>query len=515
MCDDDDGDDRHRVDDRVHRDAADRGRPGRIEFIQLGFSSFLLTQTAMTVVFGNLADVYGRKPVMLIGIGIFLLGSVLAGFAGSMPAMIACRLVQGVGAGAMQPVAMTIVADLYPARERGKVQGYLASVWAVAAVVGPVLGGVIIHSVSWAWVFWINVPVGIAAAAGFIAFHKETAGHQRRSIDIGGAFAFAIAVTSLLLALTELGTDHPTELAATAALFAIASGVFVLIERRAANPMVSFSLWSHRPVATTNGVAVLSNMALIGLTTFLPIYVQLVMQRSPTMAGFTLTTMLIGWPAGSTIASRLFHRFSLRQLLVAGGLLQPLGAIFFVVLEPASSPLLPALGSLIMGFGMGLISVASLVLMQEIVGPAQRGSITASNVFSRNLGATLGATLLGAILNHGLRGSGNLVPVTSDQLRQLLTTHALDTGDAAIRHALAQGLNLTFWAVLVLSLATTLLALLVPDTPLRAVTAVAVPGPATSGPAGPGPAAPVAAATAAAASVADPAEIFRPTPRAR
>lgn len=126
------------------------------------FSAFLLAQTAMTVVFGNLADVYGRKPIMLIGIGIFLLGSILAGFAWSMPVMIWCRLIQGVGAGAMQPVAMTVVADLYPARERGKVQGYLASVWAVAAVIGPVLGGLIISSVSWAWIFWINIPVGIA-----------------------------------------------------------------------------------------------------------------------------------------------------------------------------------------------------------------------------------------------------------------------------------------------------------------------------------------------------------------
>src|ERR1700723_3768338 len=123
------------------------------------FSAFLLAQTALTVVFGNLADIYGRKPVMLWGIGIFVAGSLLAGFAWSMPAMICCRLIQGVGAGAMQPVAMTIVADLYPARERGKIQGYLASVWAVAAVAGPVTGGLIIRHWSWPWIFWINVPV--------------------------------------------------------------------------------------------------------------------------------------------------------------------------------------------------------------------------------------------------------------------------------------------------------------------------------------------------------------------
>jgi EmrB/QacA subfamily drug resistance transporter len=434
------------------------------------FSSFLLTQTAMTVVFGNLADVYGRKPVMLIGVGIFLLGSLLAGFAWSMPALICCRLIQGVGAGAMQPVAMTIVADLYPARERGKVQGYLASVWAVAAVVGPVLGGLIIHSVSWAWIFWLNVPVGCAAAAGFLVFLKENSQHQRRSIDVGGAASFAVAVTSLLMALTQIGSQHAVELAATAALFCIATVLFFMIERRAAHPIVSFRLWSHRPIAATNGVAVLANMALIGLTTFLPVYVQLVMQRSPTIAGLTLTTMLIGWPAGATLSSRLFHRFALRHMLVAGALLLPLGALFFVVLEPGMSPVIPALGSLIMGFGMGLISVPSLVLMQELVDATQRGSVTASNVFSRNLGATLGATLLGSILNYGLRGTGGVAPVTSDQLRQLLITHDVATGDAAIRAALAQALDLTFWAVLVLAVGTVVVALLVPPTPITDAT---------------------------------------------
>src|ERR1700761_9097151 len=138
------------------------------------FSSFLLAQTAMTVVFGKLADLYGRKPIVLIGIAIFLIGSVLAGFAWSMPAMIAFRLIQGVGAGAIQPVTLTIVADLYPARERGKVQGYLASVWAISAVVGPMVGGFIIHNMSWAWIFWMNVPIGLASAAGFIAFLRES-----------------------------------------------------------------------------------------------------------------------------------------------------------------------------------------------------------------------------------------------------------------------------------------------------------------------------------------------------
>src|ERR1700678_1916099 len=161
------------------------------------FSVFLLAQTALTVVFGNLADIYGRKPIMLWGIAIFVLGSLLAGFAWSMPVMILFRLVQGIGAGAMQPVAMIIVAERY-----------LASVWAISAVLGPVIGGLIIRNVSWSWIFWINLPVGLIAAAGFIAFLHENIKHERRSIDMVGAITFTIAVTSLLIGLTEIGNSN-------------------------------------------------------------------------------------------------------------------------------------------------------------------------------------------------------------------------------------------------------------------------------------------------------------------
>jgi predicted MFS family arabinose efflux permease len=241
-----------------------------------------------------------------------------------------------------------------------------------------------------------------------------------------------------------------------------------MVERRVAHPMVSFALWSHRPIAATNGVAILASMSLIGLTTFLPIYVQLVMQRSPTTAGLALTTMLIGWPVGATLSSKLFHRFALRHLLVTGALLEPLGAIVFVMMEPETSPFIPAIGSLVMGFGMGLISVPSLVLIQEVVDCTQRGSVTASNIFSRNLGSTLGATLLGAVLNHSLAASGTTAPVTSDQLRQLLNGHDPAATDAAIRSALTEGLNLTFWVMFVLCLGTVVLALLVPPTPVIA-----------------------------------------------
>jgi MFS family permease len=178
------------------------------------------------------------------------------------------------------------------------------------------------------------------------------------------------------------------------------------------------------------------------------------------------------------LAARLFHGFSLRSLLVSGALLQPVGAVLFVVLAPAMSPLVAAAGSLVMGFGMGLMSVSSLVLIQEIVEPAQRGSVTASNLFARNFGSTLGATLLGAVLNHGLRRAGMLQPITSDDLRRLLLAPSLAPDASHLRLAMEQALNLTFWAMMMLSLATVLLALRVPASALMHAPAKVVPEPA-------------------------------------
>lgn len=417
------------------------------------FSSFLLTQTAMTVVFGKLADLYGRKPVMLAGIAIFLLGSVLAGFAWSMPAMIVFRLIQGVGAGAIQPVTLTIVADLYPARERGKVQGYLASVWAISAVVGPMVGGFIIHNLSWAWIFWMNVPIGLASAAGFIAFLRESERHARPSIDFAGAALFMAAIAALMMALTYAGDDDIAKASLAGGAFMLCLLLFVFQERRAAEPMISFALWSRRPIAACNAATLLSGMILMGATTFLPMYVQGVLHRSPVVAGLALTMMMVGWPAGATLAAKSFHRIGLRRILIGGSAFIPIGAVLLLFLQPGGSPLIAAFGSLIMGFGMGTSSVSSLVLIQEIVKMDERGSATASNLFSRNLGSTLGATLFGAVLNFGLSHSKDVAVVTSDQLKALLQNQVASLADSdMIRVVLHQSLHLTFISIFAIAI---------------------------------------------------------------
>ncbi|SAL60771.1 EmrB/QacA family drug resistance transporter [Caballeronia humi] len=440
---------------------------GDIHLYSWVFSSFLLAQTAMTVIFGKLADLYGRKPIILCGIAIFLVGSVLAGFAWSMPAMIAFRLIQGIGAGAIQPVTLTIVADLYPARERGKVQGYLASVWAISAVLGPMVGGMIIHQWSWAWIFWLNVPIGLASAAGFIVYLREAPRSARPSIDALGAILFTVAIGAFMTSLTYWGTSNGEEAALSGIACVVFAVLFVLQERRAREPMISFGLWSRRPIAAANAATVASGMVLMGATTFLPMYVQGVLGRSPVIAGLALTMMMVGWPTGATIAARSFHRFGLRSILVAGSVFVPLGVLFFALLTPHSSPVLAGLGSLVAGFGMGLSSVSSLVLIQEIVDTDQRGSATASNLFSRNLGSTLGATAFGAALNYGLSHSTLSKAITSEQLRQLLDARRLaEVSEPVVRLVLHESLHLTFWAMLAIAVLIVLFSTFVPHVAL-------------------------------------------------
>jgi MFS family permease len=419
------------------------GQLGGLPLYSWVFAAFLLTQTATTVVFGKLADLAGRKLVMLVGIAAFLLGSILCGFAWSMPSLIVFRLVQGIGAGAVQPTAMTIVGDLYSAHERGKIQGWLASVWAVSAILGPLAGGLIIQYFSWAWIFWMNLPIGALAAAGFWAFLHEKSVRGRGRIDHLSAGIFTVAIAAIMADLTALSTSGRLEIGIATLVAVVAVVLFVLQERRSPEPMISLQLWGRRPIAAANAASLLAGMVMIGLTTFLPVFVQGVMQKSPLIGGFALSAMVLGWPIGATTGVRAFRRFGVRSVLRVGGALIPLGSLVFLFLDGDSSPIVAGLGSLVIGLGMGLSSSASIILIQEIVDWSERGSVTASYIFARSLGSTFGATVFGAVLNFGLLRSGH-AGATSDQLRDLLEQGSEAVGEPGLRAALEQSLHLTF-----------------------------------------------------------------------
>lgn len=430
------------------------GQLGGFTYYSWVFSAFLLAQSTTTVIYGKLSDMFGRKPMLIVGILIFLVGSTLAGFAWSMASLIAFRLLQGLGAGAIQPVTMTVVGDLYKLEERAKVQGALASVWAVSAVIGPLAGGIIVDHLSWAWIFWINLPLGVLSIAGFVCFLHERITPREAKIDYLGTILFSISIVSLLVILTETGSGFAV-LGLLAIVFVVSGVLFIWQERRAPEPIISIALWSRRLVATSNAATLLAGMALIGLTTVLPIYVQGVLGRSPLEAGFTLTMLIVGWPLAVMLASRFFRMFGIRRTLRAGSFMFPFGALFLLFLTPESSPIIAGVGSFLMGFGMGLISLTSVVLVQESVEWSMRGSATASIIFSRSLGNTLGATALGAIMNIGIAhfGSGELARRLHDILNQPTGLSDL-VGDPAIRNVFDAALHWSFWGVVIVAITT-------------------------------------------------------------
>ena len=438
------------------------GQLGGFSYYSWVFSAFLLAQSTTTVIYGKLSDIFGRKPVLIGGIVVFLIGSLLCGFAWSMTSLIVFRLLQGLGAGAIQPVTMTIIGDLFKLEERGRVQGIMATVWATSAVVGPLAGGVIVDNISWAWIFWINLPIGVFSIIAFSLFLKETVAHKEASIDYLGAILFSIAIIAVLVILTE--TDASAWiLLSLAAVFVISGALFFWQEKRAPEPIISIALWSRRLVATSNICMLLAGMALIGLSTILPVYIQGVLGRSPIVAGFTLTMLVVGWPLSVMMSSKLFKAFGIRNTLRFGSLLFPFGALFLLFLTPDSSPIVAGAGSFFMGFGMGLINLTSIALVQDSVEWSMRGSATASIIFARSLGNTLGATVLGAILNAGINhyASGD----TAEELHTVLNQPTCLTelaGDRVVRGIFDASLHWSFWGIVVVAVMTLISTWLIP-----------------------------------------------------
>ena len=442
------------------------GELGGLQLYSWVFSAFLLTQTATTVVFGKLSDRIGRKTVMLWGLVVFLVGSVLCGFAWSMPSLIVFRLIQGVGAGAIQPTGMTIVGDLYSAHERGRVQGYLASVWALSAVIGPLAGGLLVQHVSWAWIFWVNLPLGAVAALLFVRYLHEDVEHKEGRIDHLSAGVFAIAIAAVMADLTAMSSASGREIAALTIIAVVAIAVFVMLERRSPEPMISMKLWGRRTIAAANAAALLSGVTMIGLTTFLPVFVQGVMQQSALTAGFALSAMVMGWPIGATLSARLLTRLGPQIILRIGGFMIPVGSGIFVLIDAGSSPWIAGLGSALVGFGMGFLSSQSITTIQEIVEWGERGAATAAFLFARSLGNTFGATLFGAILNWRLAAAG-FGAVSSEQLRGLVDSAAGANNAAGLREALAGSLHATFVTMFAVALAVAAVTLAIPKIKLK------------------------------------------------
>ena len=439
------------------------GQLGGFSYFSWVFSAFLLAQSTTTVIYGKLSDLFGRKPTLIVGIVLLLLGSLLCGFAWSMASLIVFRLIQGLGAGAIIPITATIIGDLYKMEERGRAQGMIAAVWAISGVLGPLAGALIVDHISWAWIFWINLPFGVVTILGLTSFLHESVETHRARIDYLGAFLFCISIGALLVLLTEADAAPGWILGVLGVVFVATGAWFLVHERRTPEPIVSIALWARRLIATSNVANMFAGMGLIGLTTVLPIYVQGVLARSPIVAGIALAALIVGWPLSVTFSGRLYRAFGIRRTLRAGSFLFPLGAAFLVFLGPQSSPLIAACGSFIMGCGMGLLSMTSLATVQDSVEWSMRGSATASLIFARSLGSTIGATLMGTLLNVGIThyGSGALAQKLHDLLNQPRGLTQLST-DASVREVFDLALRWSFWGIVILAVLTFIATWLIP-----------------------------------------------------
>jgi EmrB/QacA subfamily drug resistance transporter len=373
------------------------------------FSVYLLAQAVSIPIYGKLADLFGRKPVMLVGIGLFLLGSLLCGAAWSMPALIAFRALQGLGAGAVQPMSLTIAGDLFSTAERGKVQGYLGAVWGASAVVGPTLGGVFSEYLTWRWIFFVNAPLCLLAVWALTRNFHERVNRRRHTLDYAGAALLTAGCTLLILGLLEGGEAWSwASVPGVGVLVAGATlvGAFLLVERRAAEPVLPLWVFRHRMLVTSTLVSLSVGAVLIGLTSYVPTYVQGVLGTGPLVAGFALATLTVGWPITAWQSSKVYLRFGFRTCALIGSAVTALGAALNALLTSHATVVEVAAVCFVAGAGLGLTAGPALIAAQATVGWSQRGVVTGTNMFGRSMGSAVGVALFGAIANATL-GTGS------------------------------------------------------------------------------------------------------------
>ncbi|MFC7220469.1 MFS transporter [Streptomyces polyrhachis] len=376
------------------------------------FSGYLLAVTVTLPVYGRLADTFGRRPVLLAGIALFLLGGAACAGAWSMGALIAFRIVQGLGGGAIQGTVQTIAADLYPLKERPRITAALASVWAASAVLGPGIGGVLAGA-DWRLVFLVGLPPGVVAMGLLARYLREPSaavrGRERAAVDWRGALGVFAAGGLLITALVQGGVAWAWLSWPSALLFggfAAAVAAVVAVERRAVAPVIPGWVWRRRTIASVNVSLGALGVLMVAPTVFLPTYAQTVLGLSPVAAGFVMSVMTLSWPLSASLSSRLYERVGFRQSAMIGIALAAVVLAAFPLLPYPGSAWQPALLMLLLGGALGIYQLPLLVGVQSTVSWEERGTATGSVLFCRQLGQSVGAALFGALANAALHAGG-------------------------------------------------------------------------------------------------------------
>jgi EmrB/QacA subfamily drug resistance transporter len=404
------------------------GQLGDFDLFTWVFASYILTSAVTAPVYGRLADLYGRKRIYYVGAGLFLAGSLLCGFATNMPWLVAFRAVQGLGAGALQPLTVTILSDLHDGSSRAKVLAWQSSIWGLAAILGPVLGAFIIEFMTWPWVFWINLPVGAVTLTVLVLAFDERVQRREHKVDYIGSMLLMLGAGALLLAAVQ-SQDLPRNV-----LIGLAAAGIVLLaalyfhERRAPEPIVPFNLWRIRTVAVSSVGSLCIGVVLICVTLYLTTFVQGALGYTAFLAGAVYAGQSIAWSVGSLIAARLMTRLNFVSTAALGGTLLIAGCIILAAMDNAAGIAWVTCGVVTVGVGMGLCNTTFVLACQAEVGWSDRGGAVSTNIFMRMIGMALGAGICGALVNFGL---SQLAPGAIDAVRQLLDPVARAKIDAA------------------------------------------------------------------------------------
>jgi len=423
------------------------GEMGGVAHYSWVFSAYLLTSTTTVPLFGKLADLYGRRIIFHVSVALFLLGSALSGMSHTFEQLIAFRAIQGLGAGGVAPVAITVTGDIYSLEERGKMQGLFSGVWAFASLIGPLLGGLITDALSWRWIFYLNIPFGIAASVILQRGLREEAPRTKHRLDILGTVSLTAAVTLLLLALVEGPDTWGWSDVRTLGMLGGAAAAFALFlwqERRAAEPMLPLDLFQSRLISVSSAGNALIGVLLFCLTAYVPVFAQGVMGGSAVDAGTVLMPILVAWPIASTLSGRYLIRVSYRPLALGGSLFLIAGGVMLALVGPATTRLWIMASMAITGLGLGFSSMPYLIGVQNAVPWHRRGVATSSVQFFRNIGGSIGVAALGALFTARLaQRAPGIDPNTALEpaLRAKANPQTLAHLSAALLHSL-QGVYL-------------------------------------------------------------------------
>jgi EmrB/QacA subfamily drug resistance transporter len=364
------------------------------------FAAYLLTSTASVPIWGRLSDLYGRRRMYLLGVAVFLVGSVMSGAATSMFQLIAARAIQGLGAGAIIPLSMTIVGELYTLAERARTQALFSGVWGVASIAGPLVGGYITDTINWRWVFYLNVPFGFCCMAVIALAYPPSRSDSQVRVDWLGASLLFAGVSSLLIALGGEAGGVWWWLSGSIVLLA----AFGWVERRAPEPILPVDLLRHPIMTRTLVVVFLVGIALFGAIAFIPLFVQSVMGGTATQAGQVLTPLFLGWVVMSIVGARLTVRMGYRVAAIGGSVLMTLGFAGLTTLDTHSTRTMLLASCTVLGAGMGSQMLSLLLAVQHGVDRTRLGLATSLNQFSRSIGAAVGVAAMGAIMTRTLTG---------------------------------------------------------------------------------------------------------------